>query len=134
MSVNEIDNEKADDARLRELAKQALDQSVDEIDGATLSRLRQARYAAIQQQQRRQPLWMSRPALASAFSVSALALVVVLMTTHSGSEVTPLIANDDSVEQMDDLNLLANSEDLDLVQDMEFYEWLEQQDEAGDMG
>jgi len=134
MSVNEIDKENTDEDRLRDIAKQALDQSVDEIDGATLSRLRQARYTALHQHQRRQPLWLSRPVLASAFSVSALALTVVLMTSNPDSAGTPLIASDDSVEQLDDFNLLANGDDLDLVQDMEFYEWLEQQGDKGDMG
>jgi len=134
MSVEVPDEDGKAEARLRELTKQSLDQSLDEIDGATLSRLRQARYAAINQGKRRAPVFLTRPAMVSVFSVTILAITLVLLSSNPSGEMPPQLANDDSAQQMDDFNLLANGEDLDLVKDLEFFEWLEQQEDKGGLG
>jgi len=134
MSANELDKASEAEARLRELTKCALDQSVDEIDASTLSRLRQARYAAINQASRKPSLVFSRPALVSVFSMSVLALTLVLLSYRPATDIESIVASDDSIEQLDDFSLLANGEDLDLVNDLDFYEWLEQQDDKGGLG
>ena len=134
MSVEDLDEAAKAEARLRALTKQALDKSVDDIDGATLRRLRQARQAALDQLPQRHSLLSTRSILVSAFSVTALALMLMLLNSHQSSDITALLANDDSLQQMDDFNLLANGEDLEFVNDLEFYEWLEQQDDKGGLG
>jgi len=135
VSVENTDKNSKAESRLNEITKQMLDQSIDEIDAATLSRLRQARHAAINQNRERKPVMLFRPALMSAFSVTALALMLVYLNANQAPSMPPRLANEDSAQQMDDFNLLANGADLDLVNDLEFYEWLEhQQNEPGGMG
>lgn len=134
MSVEKNEKDNKAEQRLHDIAQHAMDRSLDEIDGATLSRLRQARYNAIHQNERRHAAIFSRPALVSVFSVSALALALVLLSSHQNGEVTPLLASDDGLQQVDDFNLLANGGDPDLVNELEFYEWLEEQDDKGGLG
>lgn len=132
MSLDELDKASSDEQKLRELAKASLERSVDNIDGATLSRLRQARHAAMQQRETPVLATWLRPALASAFTVCALAILLTMLPNRKADD--DLLANAEALQQMDDFQLLSNGEDLDMIQDLEFYEWLEQQDQQGGLG
>ena len=102
--------------RLTEKIRDQLDQSVEHLDGATLSRLTQARNQALDSARRsRHSAWWSVGGLATAAAL-VLAIAVTLRT--------PETVDTPPVTGFEDLELLA-TEDLDLVEDLDFYLWLE---------
>ena len=128
MKTDETQVDGMTEQRLQQLTRQTL-------DGATLSRLRQARANALQQASARKwSLAWSRPALVTAFSMSVLGVTLLLMSPGN-EELAPIVANADIAQPLEDFNLLANGEDLDLVNELEFFEWLDQQhDDKGGLG
>lgn len=98
---------------------QALDQSTQDLDAATLSKLTQARHAAVaaagRQQTRR---WPSMAMLAG--STATLALVAVLVTSQLAISPAP----QESGDAVTDFELLASSDELEMLEDLEFFEWL----------
>lgn len=107
-------------ARVRE----QLDQDARDLDAATASRLNRARQTALDLGLRRQRSrgWWLPFALATAVAV-VLALSVTLRTPDSAPQAPALAAP----AVADDLELLAAGEDLEMIEDLEFYAWLEQQ-------
>lgn len=109
---------------IEERVREALDARASALDGATLSRLRQAREAAL-----RQPgssRWLpdlSGNGLRWAGAAAGVLLLVVALSVWRQAGVPPQGV-------MDDLEVLASSEDLDLYRDLDFYLWLEQQEGA----
>ncbi len=122
------------DAQLIERIRRRLDEDVDRLDNATLSRLEQARrraLAAAAQPQR--PWWRmtwlaSRPAgdwlvPAGAFaSVVATAVALTLMVVEPGNRLA---------READDLELLTAGEELELYENLEFYQWLQDREQTG---
>lgn len=94
-----------------------------QLDGATASRLRQAREAALEQldaRARRRRQWFA----GGMVSATALALVVGILV-GGGSAVI-------SEQTVDVIDIVAAQDGLDMYQDMEFYDWLsEQRSRAG---
>jgi len=117
------------DPALEARSKALFDASVAALDGSTRSRLNQARHAALKQaQQRPRTVWWM-PALASA----ALAMLVALILPRMQPQQQPLDASSNTAEEVslaaaDDLTLLMNDENLDLLEEMEFYTWLAESD------
>jgi len=100
----------------REL-KDQFDQSVDALDGETLSRITCARYRALQQTREIQPghkpgrlVWLPAGALATL----CLAMLVYVMAPQTTVEEKIFI---------DEMEIIS---ELDLYENLEFYEWLEQ--------
>ncbi|HWM69314.1 MAG TPA: hypothetical protein VNO35_22180 [Steroidobacteraceae bacterium] len=108
-------------------ARALLEQSVQRVDGRIRSRLNQARHAAIEQASRR-PSLLRRFTLMPAVSAVATAVLVAFVLwphSHSGD---PLVAEGGGRAGVEDLDLLADSDALDLVSDEstdtgQFYEW-----------
>ena len=99
--------------------KHQLDQSVQSLDAATLSCLRRARHEARHSRSKRVPwLW---PVWGFA-TASASVLAVTLWLGHSVPNGPDL--------SLEDLDLLASAESLDLYEDLEFYGWLVEGDHA----
>ncbi len=115
-----------DSAAWLEAIRNQLDASARDLDGATLSRLNQARQRALGEATRaRAPRW-TWMALASAAS---LALAVFLLPgLRTGAPVTPIPVAAGAVE---DFDLLTSEDQLALYSDLEFYAWLESQDLDG---
>jgi hypothetical protein len=116
------------------LSRQALEESVLRIDGRVRSRLNQARQAAVEAASaRRRPLFSRFFTLVPTAGAAAAAVLVTMVLWHRGpqSELPPVT---DSMHPVD-LELLADGEGLDLVQDGDgsgsFYEWAAEQTEAG---
>jgi anti-sigma-K factor RskA len=104
-------------------ARTILEESVQRIDARTRSRLNQARHAALEAAQHRRTRWRSFTLMPAA-GVAAVAVLVAVTLWHRnpGGEL-PLLEGQHSA--MEDIDMLADSEGLDLIQngDSSFYEW-----------
>ncbi|MGH8632067.1 MAG: DUF3619 family protein [Burkholderiales bacterium] len=96
-----------------------LDQSTEHLDAATLSRLAQARHAALEGpgRARTRRYWLPAAALATAAS----AVVVAVLVSRAPATSEPML---------EDLELIAAPDELDLYGDLEFYAWLEEYESA----
>ena len=103
-----------------ERLKQALDQSTEDLDGSTLSKLTQARHAAVAAAG--SPPQARWPALAIlGGSTAALGLVALMIT----SQLSTTPAAPENRDAITDFELLAGSpDDLEMLEDLEFFEWL----------
>ncbi|WKZ12667.1 MAG: hypothetical protein QY320_01365 [Gammaproteobacteria bacterium] len=117
------------DERLARDAAQLLRQSADELDAATASRLNRARQRALAEVDRRhpRPAWQAgwRPALGAA----AVALLVVVLWPEPGtgpgapgSNPAPVL--EAAAGDATDLDLLLAEDNLDMLAELEFYDWL----------
>ncbi len=128
MSANKApDPDYAQEERISEMLRAHLDESTENYDAATLSRLNQARQQALDalpSVRIRRWYW---PGLGLA---AATALVLMLSVQREPLSPTPVAAEDSLVSTQlseDEIALLTSDDDLDMFQDLEFYAWLEQQ-------
>ena len=124
MNVNDRDKD------LESLARGVFDESVERLDGATRSRLTQARHAALAELERprfRLATWVPAGALAGA----AVLAVVVWTQPGPGGAPEPVLA----AVPADDFEMLTMGEDLDLLdEDVGFYAWVATADMANGQG
>ena len=122
MNGNFIDHE----ARFLEKARLALRASEDRLDAATLARLREARAKAVEAAGEREggffriPNWMR----AGAFATVVAAVMVLTIWMEPPKQELP-------VKSVDEFEIVLYEENMDLYEDMDFYEWLV---EAGNGG
>jgi hypothetical protein len=107
-----------------------LAESVARIDGRVRSRLNQARQAAVAEAartRRRPALWRSFTLMPTAGAVAGAVLVAMVLWHQRPQGSLPIIENGQAT--VEDLDLLADGEALDLVQeeDGSFYEWAAEQ-------
>jgi hypothetical protein len=103
-------------------AKALLDESARDIDGASLSRLNRARQAALAQRRVRtwQPAWIGATA-------GACALLIAVGIWHAPQVAeTPTLAVNPIADEFD---LVASDDNMELAQNLDFYTWLEVQDD-----
>jgi len=101
--------------------QEVLDESATRLDGRTLSRLTQARHAALDQM--RQPARHWWRSYVPAGAAAAAALAVVLWSARPGVDAGPV---EYAASPADDIDLLADADAPDFVdggEDLEFYEW-----------
>lgn len=94
--------------------------SVSTLDAKTRAQLAQARAKALDELQHRPVQRWRVWAPVAGVAVAALASVAVLIETRSQRQPAAV--------PLEDLDLLAH-EDLDMMQDLEFYAWLDEQPE-----
>jgi negative regulator of sigma E activity len=119
-------------------ARVALEESVMRIDGRVRSRLNQARQAAVEAaDSRRRPVFSRFFTLVPTASAAAAALLVAVFLVHRGPQ-TDNVVSPHTPPAIEDLDLLADSDGLDLVEEGgdgsgSFYEWAadQTQTEAG---
>jgi anti-sigma-K factor RskA len=122
------------DEELEDFEKRAralLEASTARIDGRIRSRLNQARHAALAELERpRTPFWRSL-ALAPAVGVAAAVVLAVVLWIPRPLQMLPVAESGSSA--VEDLDLLADGETFDLIQqeDGGFYEWAVAQADAG---
>jgi len=109
-------------------ANQVLDDSVRDLDAATLSRLNRARQAALARQRARPRAWLLPAGLASACAL-LLAIGVWLPRHRTETPPTVLLATGaaDAVDNGDNEESSAE-----FYQNLEFYAWLDAQNKGGD--
>ena len=122
------------DAQLIERVRRRLDEDVDRLDSAALSRLEQARRLALAALAQPQRPWWRRAWLAGrpagdwlvptgAFaSVLATVVALTLMVVEPGNGLA---------READDLELLTAGEELELYENLEFYQWLQDREQTG---
>ena len=100
-----------------------LDRSCDGLDGHTQSRLNSIRHAALEHGRKS----LSRTLL-SPFGglVTACVLVLVVGMLYQGQLEIPAQAGPDNISPMEDLDILTSAESLELFENLEFYQWLEE--------
>jgi type VI protein secretion system component VasF len=115
--VNEKLSEK--EARFLEKARQSLLASEEQLDAATASRLRDARRKAVEAAGEREGGFFRIPNWARVGGVAtAAAAVLVFMIWFD----TP--KQDLPVKSPDELEIVLNADNMDLYEDLDFYEWL----------
>jgi hypothetical protein len=113
--VNDNKLDTAND-RFAERSSQALDRSLEEMDGATLSRLNQIRQAALSDTAAsRLSGWLPAGAAATA------CMLVLAVNFSLRESVDPITIE----SPLGDLDLLSSNEDLEMLEELEFYAWLE---------
>jgi ferric-dicitrate binding protein FerR (iron transport regulator) len=107
----------SEDNQLAERIRQQLDQQADALDELTVARLRAARMRALEKARHPRRRWL--PVLGSAV---AAALVLAMLVWHQPVELPGTL---------DDLDIVASGDDLDMIEDLEFYDWLDETQTAG---
>lgn len=92
-------------------------QGIDDIDGATIARLRQIRRQALTKKASRNLTALLLPAAILATACLVLALIVYIPEQQPKQKA-----------MIDDLDLITTSDSLDLYEELEFYEWLDAYD------
>lgn len=114
------------EARTRAL----FEQSVENLDGRTRSRLNRARHAALDElRASRRHAW--RRAWIPLGGVTAVAVLAVWMTLSPGNQKGQ--PNESGIP-IDDLELFAEAPSLDLLEDVEFYAWMAEEMDGAQNG
>jgi len=115
-------------------ARVVLTESLARVDARTRSRLNQARHAALEAAAaRRRSWWRGFALMPAAGAVAAAVLATVLLWHHRPAAVElPLLEGRNAAVEATDVDLLADSEALDLMEgwDGPFYEWAAAQSDA----
>jgi hypothetical protein len=111
----------AQDSGVEQRAKSLFDASVERLDGHTRSKLTRARQAALEElrHHRARPRWLTHPL----GGLTAAALVAVAVMMWPGAVRTPTSQGAVPVE---DLEIVANGDEIEMLQDVEFYAWLDE--------
>jgi len=123
-------NSRDKDAQLIEGIRNRLDEQVAGLDSATCSRLAQARRLALAAAAQPRPRWRKMTRTAGDWLVPAGAFASVLATAVA---LTLMVAEpgDGSAGEMDDVELLTAGEELELYENLEFYQWLQDREQTG---
>jgi hypothetical protein len=117
----------SDERAFEERSKALFDASAAELDAATRSRLTRARVRALEElESSRAARWPGiwKSPLLPAGAVAAAVLAALLVVSQRSPEPPPV-----EVAALGDLELLLGEEDLELIEELEFYAWLEEQPE-----
>ncbi len=114
-------NREDEERNIQERAGDLLDERLEELDEETLARLHAARRSALDALDTRRHGWMTVGGWAAA--AASLLLVVSLW---DGGERMP-----ESPDVFEDLELLSTKEDMEFIEDLDFYLWLEDEQQTG---
>lgn len=104
-----------------EKTRGVLDQAVNEVDVATANELRMMRHKALKPQPRN---WFMQHSVPLFASTAAVLMITASLMLNQGAE--PIGATD-----VEYLALMSEKEGLDFYQDLEFYDWLEEESANG---
>lgn len=102
--------------------KESLDESVESLDAATCSRLSNVRAAALQGQRRGTRWLLPAGGVAVATLAVALLFYITPLSQRFGTEQYW-----DSVEVMQDIEMLSSVDDIEMIENLEFYYWLDEE-------
>lgn len=111
---------KLDNKQLEAEAITVLNQELELLDSHTLHRLRNARVMALSQQQRTFGISKKHVKWITGASASlAIASILILM-------IVPNVLQSNQLSPFDDIEMLTTEADMDVVNQLEFYEWLDE--------
>jgi hypothetical protein len=106
---------------IEDKAKRLFDESVDGLDGATLSRLNRSRQLALAATEQQRPLFLR---LAPVGGLAAAAALAVVMLQSPGELAAP--------DNVSDFEILMSEDSLDMLEELEFFAWMELDESAAD--
>lgn len=113
-------NEGEDGRTLEQRSKAVFDESANSLDARTRSALTQARHAAMTEIERRRPLMWRIWGPVSGAAAAAFVLIVMF---------APLRLQPTAVEQstspFEDLEIVVGTDNLEMLEDLDFYAWIE---------
>jgi hypothetical protein len=112
------------DEELGRRAKALFDESVDGLDAASLSHLNRGRQAALAELSRRRQQWVRWMPAAGA-TVAVLIAILVLAPQQQAPEVPIAVA---------DMEILLGEDDIDMLEELEFYSWIDIAEQDDDVG
>jgi hypothetical protein len=113
-------------SRIEDRVRRALDDEVARYDAALLSRLKRARQQVLDEGLSSRRRAAHSPGLGWA-AAACLLLAVVFAPWPPESGPAPVPAMDTAATAGNDLDLLLAADDMDVIEDLEFYAWLQQQ-------
>ncbi len=122
------------DDKIEQRSRELLQAGVDRIEGRVRSRLTRARFAAVEEASARGRGSFWRTWLPAGGVAAAAVLAVVLWSgqrpDRAGPDASIVEAggnaqSEASPSPMDDLDLMMASESFELLEDLEFYEWVD---------
>ena len=101
--------------------------SVDRLDARTRSKLNQARNVALNELKTRRTrrYWLTAP-------LGGLAAAVLVIVVLMNGRETPVNSGESGILPLDDFDIVADADNFELLQDVEFYAWLA--DQSGRQG
>lgn len=106
--------------------KAIFDESVDGLDAATLSKLNRSRHEALAELERPERRW-SRWMPATGVAAAVLVAVMMLQSPTAINEVGgPTIVTD--------MEILLGEDSIDMLEDLEFYSWIDIAEMENDVG
>ena len=112
----------SDSSEFEKRTREVLEESAGRLDGRTRSRLTQARHAALAELAQPARNWWRSYVPAGA--AAAVAVLAVVMWSGRGIENPTVVVS--GASPVEDMELLADADALDFVddgEDLEFYEW-----------
>jgi hypothetical protein len=103
--------------RLVERIRQQLDREAGQLDELTVARLRAARLRALETAGRPHRRWLAL------LGTAAVAAIVVAVLYWQQPVTLP--------GAIDDLDIVATGDDMELLEDLDFYDWLDKTQTAG---
>ena len=115
-------NDSEQEKKFLSVVKKALDQSADDLDGNIQSRLRQARYRALEQAEGKK-VWLPGWGLSTA-SVATAALVMLIAAFYfkGPQQEVP------QVNVLDEIEIVGSEESLEFYDELDFYVWLAEEE------
>lgn len=106
---------------IEDKAKRLFDESVDALDGATLSRLNRSRQVALEEARPGRSLFLR---LAPVGGLAAAAAIAVVMLQSPVEIAAP--------DNAADFEILMSEDSLDMLEDLEFFAWMELEEPVTD--
>lgn len=107
--------DKKTDQQFVDAVKAGFDQSIEQLDAVTLSKLKSIRRSALEAGAEKSRHWILLPA--GAFVAASLAIAIFSVVRQTDVPGPAL--------QAEDIEMLSASDGIDFYEDLEFYQWLE---------
>lgn len=117
--------ESIDEKKVFHLAKKALDSYTESLEAETLTKIGSVRRQALNGVNRSMPWYASWRALAGGGIAAAALALILTVRMDPLSELDP-------IRITEDIELLASGEELDFIDQLEFYQWLEEEKSAAE--
>ena len=123
-------NMQDNDYNFAERVQQAFKASSGRLDSDILARLREARLRAVETASAPRPFWHTQSLRLPVGAMAILFVALVGGVLWWNSLTPPPAAEPFASGNNEDLPLVLNNDSLDMYSDLDFYQWLETQDQA----